>query len=223
MVVLAPYDGLSDPEGVELEFIDLWLQVHKLPEGYRKVHVVKKLVGRVAGEVLTVEMVPTGSFKGDFVRVCVRHDVRTALTRWVTIVMEGKRSLYEVKYVKIGILCFACGQLGHEYKECGTGVFEQKQLKWGDWIHASPFGRGHTAPNRVELRGPPPGGRGRGGGMSDTFGRGVGNYVDWRDHPELRRPTVDGDLRDTATSPVKTGDVVMTEAEKAARKHLAFE
>jgi hypothetical protein len=59
--------------------------------------------------------------------------------------------------------------------------------------------------------------------MSDTFGRGAGNYVDWRDHPELRRPTVDGDLRDTATSPVKTGDVVMSEAEKAARKCLAFE
>jgi hypothetical protein len=50
---------------VELEFMPIWLQVHKLLEGYRKSAVVKKLVSRVAGEVTAVEMIPAGYSKAN--------------------------------------------------------------------------------------------------------------------------------------------------------------
>ncbi|KAM0840031.1 hypothetical protein ACQ4PT_059934 [Festuca glaucescens] len=91
-VIIAPYDGLSDPDLVELEFLPVWIQVHKIPEGYRKENVVKN-------------------------------------------------ALFAVKYEKIGQLCFACGLIGHDFKECGTGLFGEKQLKYGEWIHAFPNGR----------------------------------------------------------------------------------
>jgi hypothetical protein len=115
--VLAEYDGVSDLASVALNIIPLWLHVLKLPSAYRKKYIVEKLLGRVAGEIKEVEMNPVGSFQGDFVRVRNLHDVRLPVTKWVSIHMAGKRYPCEVKYEKIGQLCFACGLLGHSFKD----------------------------------------------------------------------------------------------------------
>jgi hypothetical protein len=56
VVLLAPYDGLYDLDLVELEYMHVWLHVHKLPEGYRKKEVATKLIERVAGKVKVLEM-----------------------------------------------------------------------------------------------------------------------------------------------------------------------
>jgi hypothetical protein len=223
---------------VELEFMPVWLQVHKIPEGYRKLEIVKPLIARSAGEVITVEMTPTGSFKGDFVRARVKHDVRKPLTRFLSIARGGKRCLFAVKYEKLGMFCNACGLIGHVYKECGTGVFEEKELKFGEWIHANSTGRGRgLGGQRGGLRGGrsdfmSPGGRGdlsrdgggRGRGDWTGTGRGRGAFVDWRQHPEHQHGKVDSDpdLADTATSPNKRNDTVMTDAETNAKRRLGF-
>jgi hypothetical protein len=43
-----------------------------------------------------------------------------------------------VKSEKLGTFFFASGLIGHEHKECGIGVFEDKDLTFAEWIHAYP-------------------------------------------------------------------------------------
>ena len=42
-VVLAPYDGFTKPSEVNLDMLDIWVQIHDLPDGYFPM--VKALAG----------------------------------------------------------------------------------------------------------------------------------------------------------------------------------
>jgi hypothetical protein len=221
-LIIAPYDGFSDPEMVELHYSEMWIHVLKVPEGYSKEELLKPLIARSCGTVVKLEMIPAGGFRGDFVRARVLHDVRRPLTRVLSFVRGGKRTAFAVKYEKLGLLCYACGLIGRDYKECGEGVFEEKDLKFGEWIYVTP--PSSRSRGSVVLRGGGLGGRG-GLGRGETMsgrGHGRGGYVDWREHPE-RKNSVDKDLEETAASPIKKGDVVMAEADGATKRRLAFE
>jgi hypothetical protein len=204
-VIIEPYDGLSRAEEKELFHIKLWIQIHELPEGYCKSKIITQLVERAGLEVITVK---TEGIRGNYVRVRVRFDVRKPLARCVSIIRQTQRQLFVVRYEKLAFFCEACGKLGHGFKECGRGVYEEKDLKFKRWLYADPprtgFGGGFSG-NRGG------GGLGRGG-----LGRGRGRSMPTYDDEE-------GDeLKDTGTSPIKPMDTNTLDATTNARKRINF-
>ncbi|KAK1683603.1 hypothetical protein QYE76_044451 [Lolium multiflorum] len=214
-VLVEKYDGSCRVSAVDLHRIHAWVQIHDVPELYRKRGLITGLVASI-GEVLMVDMNSTGSEGGDFVRARVWLDVRKCLTRFVSFKPEGGSPvIMRVKFEKIPRFCAICGLLGHEQEECGSGEHTPAEVRFGKWLLAD------TPWNRGQLHGPPSqhatnnmrpnqrsetGGRGatRGGregggrGMrAGGRGRGAGNST-----AETRKRT-SADARLTEGSPVK--------------------
>ena len=96
-VLMARYDGISKPSTVKLEMIDIWIQIHDVPDLYA--HLITPLAAKV-GEVLFTEPL-SHDFIGNFYRVWVRINVSKPLKNAVSMVREGKRQIYRVKYEKL--------------------------------------------------------------------------------------------------------------------------
>lgn len=82
VVLLCPRDGFSKAEDVQFFHMPIWLQVHKLSDGYCNKDVVGKLLSK-AGKIL--EMRLNGNMCGDYIQVRVHHDVHEPLTEFVRI------------------------------------------------------------------------------------------------------------------------------------------
>ncbi|KAE8799653.1 hypothetical protein D1007_24896 [Hordeum vulgare] len=96
-VIFAPYDGYYEATDVPMVHMPIWLQSHKLPDGYCRADVVEKLL-RSSGEILETRI--AGNFRGDYIHVRVKHDVRKPLTKFVSIVKGKVRTVYAVRDLK---------------------------------------------------------------------------------------------------------------------------
>jgi hypothetical protein len=141
-LLIEKYDGSCKASSVELNRIRAWVQIHDLPELFRKKHIITELAGSV-GEVITVDM-----HGGGYVRVRVWLDVRKELRRFVAITPEGEAPIVmQVKYEKIPRFCAVCGHIGHVKEECGSDVHPPEAEGFGKWLLAE------TVWNRSQLHG----------------------------------------------------------------------
>jgi hypothetical protein len=226
-VFIEPYDGFTGPETIDLNSLGVWIQIHKLPLGYRNTSLITNLVNKQVGRTIAVQTNVQGA--GNFVRVHVKVDVRKVTARVVSISRGGQRELYQIKYEKYPRFCGACGFLGHTYLEWGTGEHGAEKLKWGNFLKAD-WGtwrgrgiggnRGGSSMGSGARRGRDPSGRGYGpAGRGDVL-------RSWRHNALPLKNTDDRDedpLNDTGSSPIKESDTVMKDKEALdpnARKRL---
>ncbi|KAE8772975.1 hypothetical protein D1007_54944 [Hordeum vulgare] len=198
--LLAPYDGFSNAEEVSIVHMPIWLQIHKLPDEHCMQDLIVKLL-RSTGEVLETRI--TGNSRGDCVRVRVKHDIRKPLTKFVSIVKGKSRNIYAVRYGKLARFCSACGIIGHEHKECGNGVFAQKDLKFGYFMYADP-------PMRV-----------RSYWEHNRSGRKINNDISTPKSVGGKGEDMDdGEIKDIASSPLKPPTSLGMDLGKSSRKRL---
>ena len=114
-------------------YMPIWLQIHKLPDGFCKRGIVESLL-KNSREIMELRL--NGNTRGDYVKIRVRHDMHEPFTKYVSIVTGQKRQVFLVRYEKLARFCSVCGIVGHDFKECGTGVHEEKEKKFGAWLYA---------------------------------------------------------------------------------------
>jgi hypothetical protein len=104
------------PASVDLNFLDIWIQVHHLPFGFIQPK-VGQAVGRFLGELKEYDS--RNSVHSTYMRLKVRINVTTPLQQgWKVRSSEGNFVPILFKYEKLGIFCFLCGMLGHTDKSC---------------------------------------------------------------------------------------------------------
>ncbi|KAE8799990.1 putative disease resistance protein RGA3 [Hordeum vulgare] len=202
-MILAEYDGFTNPEKVKLDKIETWCQIHKLPDGVLK---SERALGNLAqriGEVQKVQVTLPNGFAGEFIRVRVKLDVNKKLTRVVGITKGGELEKYLVKFEKLPTFCHACGLMGHWYEECDTGEHDVAKFEWGNFFLAPRRGRGGGRGGRSNGgRGRdsrpfgPSNGRGDGddeddwaGALGRGRGRGMHDHANWRYNTAYNQPT----------------------------------
>jgi hypothetical protein len=73
IVCIQKYDSFAPPETVDLNTFETWIQIYKLPIGYRNDALIKNLTEKKVGKVKKVEINVQGV--GNFVRARVVLDV----------------------------------------------------------------------------------------------------------------------------------------------------
>ncbi|XP_050289780.1 uncharacterized protein LOC126727927 [Quercus robur] len=117
LVVMSRYENESPLQDIKFDRTTLWVQVHGIPIKYMIIEAAKKICS-VVGEVFT----PTDPklYDGDhFICVQVSIDLSLPLRRGRLIsVGEGKHVWISFKYERLPNLCYWCGQLTHNDKDC---------------------------------------------------------------------------------------------------------
>ena len=145
-LLIEEYDGSCKASTVELNRIHACVQIHDVPELFRKKPIISELAVKI-GDVLVVDMSGSRAEGGNYVRARVWLDVRKELTRFVTIKPEGEAHVVmRVKYEKVPRFSALCGFLGHVQEECGGGVHPAGLMNFGKWLLVD------TAWNRLQLQ-----------------------------------------------------------------------
>lgn len=120
-LVIAQFDGLTNPSMVPLETVPIWVRIYDLPLVMMN-KTRGELYGNKLGRVREVDVDEDGRNKHDF--FCIRVDLpinrplKTHLA--IKIKTQGKEELrkFNLRYERVPHFCFLCGFIGHSDKEC---------------------------------------------------------------------------------------------------------
>ena len=143
LVVLERYDGSTPIQNLQFKSTSFWVQIHNLPFSY-----LSKEVAISIGESLGAVVVPKDSSKmrgGNFMRVRVMVDITKALCRGRRVSWGSDSDGWvSFKYERLPNICYWCGQLSHDDKDCtlwlqSNGTLAVEDRQFGPWIRAAQF------------------------------------------------------------------------------------
>ncbi|KAL0003670.1 hypothetical protein SO802_011231 [Lithocarpus litseifolius] len=143
LVVMQRYDHDLPLEDIKFERTNFWVQVHGLPIKYMTIAAAEKICG-VVGEVIS-QLDPKLYDGGNFIRVKVAVDISIPLCRGRLVSLnDGKQVWISFKYERLPNLCYWCGCLTHDDRDCelwieSEGTLKSEQREFGPNLRAQPF------------------------------------------------------------------------------------
>ena len=143
LMVLQRFDRETDVLDIQFNRITFWVQVHGIPIRFRTRKVAEKICGMIG---IVHEPAEGTIMEGDgFIRVRVTIDMSQPLSRGRVISLESGKELWvSFKYERLSNLCYWCGSLMHDDKDCdlwiaSEGTLPLESQQFGAWIRAPPF------------------------------------------------------------------------------------
>ena len=160
LVALQEFDGSKDVRDMKFDHATFWIQVHDLPLRFRN-RVVAEQLCEALGTVNRGEE-ETAMVGDRFVRVRVTLNVSKPLCRGRVITLDDGKDLWiPFKYERLPNLCYRCGCLSHDERNCEVwsvceGNLGDESPQFGPWVKASPLlpskSKMVTVPSFNELR-----------------------------------------------------------------------
>nr|XP_023897161.1 uncharacterized protein LOC112009046 [Quercus suber] len=142
-MVLARFDKETSVKALALTKVPFWVQVYDIPLRFRNREVAIQIC-EATGTILSSED-SLDIDGGNFIRVRVQVDISQPLCRGRLINLEdGKEHWVSFKYERLPNLCYWCGCLTHDDKDCelwinSEGTLKPEEQQFGPWLRASPF------------------------------------------------------------------------------------
>lgn len=139
MLLLEPIPTGEDPVKVPLWWLNIWIQIHDLPNGFMSEAAGIQL-GNFFGEFTAYDPKNNNSIWRECMRIKIRLDVRKPLKRKKKIKRKnGTEFVVSCKYERLGDFCFACGLVTHTERFCRKFIdirSEGGAQEWGSWLRA---------------------------------------------------------------------------------------
>nr|XP_023929349.1 uncharacterized protein LOC112040689 [Quercus suber] len=143
LVVFQRYDLSTPMEALTFDKVAFWVQIHNLPYSLLTSEVAMRL-GESLGEVNMPKDL-TEMRGGTFMRVRVNIDISEPLCRGRCVAFDAENEGWVAfQYERLPNLCYWCGHLTHDDKECvlwlqSKGTLSVDDQQFGAWIRASQF------------------------------------------------------------------------------------
>ena len=144
LVIMSRYENEVPMHDIKFEKTKLWVQIHGLPIKYMTIEAAKK-IGSVLGEVFAPTE-PKFFDGGHFIRIQALIDLSMPLCRGrlISVGGGGKQVWVAFKYERLPNLCYWCGRLTHDDRDCdlwidSEGTLTPEQREFGPHLRAPPF------------------------------------------------------------------------------------
>lgn len=123
----------EEPLKVALWHLDIWIQIHDLPNGFMSETVGQQL-GNFFGSFVAYDPKNNNSILREYMRIKIKLNVRKPLKRKKKIKRKnGSEFIVTCKYERLGDFCFACGLVTHTERFCRRSMDNMSDGGSKDW------------------------------------------------------------------------------------------